>query len=56
MVGKCAFYAGIGSRLLASTLIIYVAPRTKESTGKCIFLSAVRPVAGCQVIGVRGVY
>lgn len=56
MEGRCAFYAGIGSRLPASTVIIYVAPRTKESTVKFIFLSAVRPVAVCQVIGVRGVY
>jgi hypothetical protein len=56
MERRCAFYAGWGSRLPASTLIICVAPRTKESTGKFIFLSAVRPVAVCQVIGVRGVY
>jgi len=56
MERRCAFYAGWGSSLPFSTLIIYVAPRTKESPGNLSFLSAVRPVRVYQVTGVRGVY
>jgi len=56
MERRCAFYAGWGSSLPFSTLIIYIAPRTKENPGNLSFLSSVRPVTVYQVTGVRGVY